>query len=169
LDSFASTCIQKKQKRLALHHDVMAAEMDTTHHAAHRMTIKTAKDAARLAMIKTNLRISRCNVVIEADAAEESFAMRPLRVPCIHNEILTSAKYEKHAQDGVVTDLEDETDAGSADAKRPLKGDVLCLKSQIIRKKVVWGVRTRRTSRILSFDFSKRPAIASLYKETNYC
>src|SRR6267142_857219 len=80
-----------------------------------------------------------------------------------------SAKYEKHAQDGVVTNLEDETDAGSADAKRPLKGNVLCLKSQIIRRKLVWGVTTRRASRILSFDFSKRPAIASLYKETNYC
>jgi len=65
----------------------MAAEMDTTHHAAHMMTMKMAKDAARLAMIKTNLNISRCNVVIEADAAEESFAMRPLRVPCIRNEI----------------------------------------------------------------------------------
>jgi hypothetical protein len=150
---------------LASHHDVMVAEMDITHHAAHMMTMMTAKDAARLAIIKTNLRISRCNVVIEADAAEDNFAIRPLRVPCIRNEISVSAKYEKHAQDGVVTDLEDETDTGSADAKRPLKGNVLCLKSRIIRKYLVRGVRTRRASRILSFDFSKRPAIASLYKE----
>jgi hypothetical protein len=83
--------------------------MDTTHHAAHMMTMKTAKDAARLAMIKTNRRISRCNVVIEADAAEESFAMRPLRVPSIDHENLASAKYEKHAQNGIVADLENET------------------------------------------------------------
>jgi len=119
-------------------------------------------------MIKTNRRISRCNVVIVADAAEESFAMRPLWVPCTRHEILVSAKYGKHAQDGVVTDLEDETDAGSADAKRSLKGNVLCLKSQIIRR-LVWGVMTRHASRILSFDFSKRPAIGSLYNKTNYC
>jgi hypothetical protein len=85
------------------------AEMDTTHHAAHMMTMKMAKDAARLAMIKTNRRISRCNVVIEADAAEESFAMRPLRVPFTDHEKSASAKYEKHPQDGIVTDLKNET------------------------------------------------------------
>ena len=51
-----------------------------THHAAHRITMIRARNVARLAMITTNLKISRCNVVIDDDAAEESFAMRPLGV-----------------------------------------------------------------------------------------
>ena len=39
-----------------------------------------AKSVARQPMITTNRKISRCNVVIDDDAVEESFAMRPLRV-----------------------------------------------------------------------------------------
>jgi len=57
----------------------MVAEWTRAHQAAHNMTMRMATDVARLAMIKTNRRISRCNVVIDDDAAEESFATRPLR------------------------------------------------------------------------------------------
>jgi hypothetical protein len=42
------------------------------------MTMMMAKSVARLAMITTNRKISRCNVVIDDVAAEDSFAMRPL-------------------------------------------------------------------------------------------
>jgi hypothetical protein len=44
------------------------------------MTMIMAKSVARLAIITTNRKISRCNVVIDDDAVEESFAMRPLGV-----------------------------------------------------------------------------------------
>lgn len=37
-----------------------------------------ARSVARLAMITTNRKISRCSVVIDDDSVEESFAMRPL-------------------------------------------------------------------------------------------
>jgi hypothetical protein len=65
-------------ERNPLHRAVTAAERDKAHHAAHRMTMRIATNVARLAMIKTNRRISRCNVVIDDEAVEESFAMRPL-------------------------------------------------------------------------------------------
>jgi hypothetical protein len=52
------------------------------------MTIKMAKQVARLAMIKTNRRISRCNVVIDDDALDESFAIRPLWMLLICRETL---------------------------------------------------------------------------------
>jgi hypothetical protein len=65
-------------------HVIAAAGRGHTHHAAHRMTIKMATSVARLAMIRTNRKISRCNVVIDDDAVEDSFAMRPLK----HHEYL---------------------------------------------------------------------------------
>lgn len=37
-----------------------------------------ATRVARLPMITTNRKISRCSVVIDDDSVEESFAMRPL-------------------------------------------------------------------------------------------
>ena len=102
---------------------------------AHKMTITMAKSAARPAMITTNRRISRCNVVIDEVSAEESLAMRPLAMSCMSGEILTSGKDGKHAQDSVVADLEDETKARSADAKCPLEPNVLCLEERIRVKK----------------------------------
>ena len=42
-----------------------------------------ARNVARLAMMTTNRKISRCNVVIVDVALEESFAMRPLGVSLI--------------------------------------------------------------------------------------
>ena len=39
-----------------------------------------AKSVARQPMIMTNRKISRCRVVIDDDAVDESFAMRPLSV-----------------------------------------------------------------------------------------
>jgi len=94
------------------------------------MTIRMARDVARLAMIKTNLRISRCNVVIDDDAAEESFAIRPLRAaPSICRETLDTGRDRIYTQDSVVANLEDKAATGSADAQCPLKSNVLCLKS----------------------------------------
>lgn len=66
----------------------MSIERDSTHHAAHRMTMKMARSVARLPMIMTNRKISRCNVVIDDDSAEESFAIRPLEVSWIRSETL---------------------------------------------------------------------------------
>jgi hypothetical protein len=92
------------------------------------MTMKMATAVARVAMIKTNRRISRCNVVIDDDAAEESFAIRPLRAaPFI--ETLDTGRDRKYTQDSVVTNLEDKPETGSADAQCPLKSNILCLKS----------------------------------------
>jgi len=51
---------------------------ESAHHAAHNMTMEMATAVAMPAMITTNRKISRCNVVIDDIAAEESFAMRPL-------------------------------------------------------------------------------------------
>jgi len=77
----------------------------------------------------------------------------------------------KYAQDGIVANLDDEASARSADAKCPLQSDVLCLKSKrgIRRREHVARCNDAcRTSRMLSFDFSKRPATGSLYDNTNY-
>ena len=58
----------------------MTEGTDTPHHAAHKITMMRATMAARLAMMITKRKISRCSVVMEVGAAEDSLAMRPLRV-----------------------------------------------------------------------------------------
>jgi hypothetical protein len=56
----------------------MTEGTDTPYHAAHTITMRIATMVARLAMMTTKRRISRCRVVIDAGAAEDSLAMRPL-------------------------------------------------------------------------------------------
>jgi hypothetical protein len=43
-------------------------------------------------------------------------------------------RWNRHVQDGVVTDLKDDAEAGSIDAKCPLKGNVLCLRDSIRKR-----------------------------------
>ena len=50
-----------------------------THHAAHKMTISTATAVAMAAIIATNLRSSRCNVVKRVASIDESLAIVPLK------------------------------------------------------------------------------------------
>ena len=52
------------------------------YHAAHKITMMIATMVARLAMMTTKRRISRCSVVMDVGAAEDSLAMRPLWVAC---------------------------------------------------------------------------------------
>jgi hypothetical protein len=94
------------------------------------MTMTRARSVARLAMITTNRKISRCSVVIDGDSVEESFAMRPLG----YHGYGVRHDGNRHVQDGVVADLEDEAEAGSIDAKCPLKSNVLCLRDSIRKR-----------------------------------
>jgi hypothetical protein len=71
------------------------------------MTMNMATHVARLAMIKTNRRISRCNVVIDDNAVEESFAIRPLRMSTIQLETFNIDRGGKYKQDGIIADLKD--------------------------------------------------------------
>lgn len=145
-------------------------QLGSAHHAAHTMRMMIAKIVARPATIATNKRISRCSVVIDEVSAEESFAIRPLAVSYISSEILSTRRDRKHAQDGVVADLQDETKARSADTKCPLETNVLCLEERVRKGEYLQGVASldeaRHTSRMLSFVFSKRPVIGSLYEPT---
>jgi len=72
---------------------------------------RTVKNVARIKIIKINRRFSRCNDVIDDDAAEASFAVRPLRVSCIRRETLDLDRDGRYEQDSVVADFEDETEA----------------------------------------------------------
>ena len=59
---------------------------DQTHHAAHRMAMKRVRIVARLAMITTNQKISRCDVVIDDDALKKASRCAHLKcheyLPC---------------------------------------------------------------------------------------
>jgi len=80
--------------------------------------MRTATSVARLEMITTNRKISRCNVVIDDEAAEDSFAMRPLEMAYKYTRGHLGWKNDgKGQQDGCLT----------ADARRPLKSNLLCL------------------------------------------
>ena len=66
----------------------MTEGTDTPHHAAHKITMMRATMAARLAMMITKRKISRCSVVMEVGAAEDNLAMRPLQMACVRQHRL---------------------------------------------------------------------------------
>ena len=86
----------------------MTGGLGTPHHAAHKITMMRASVAARLAMMMTKRRISRCSVVIDVGATEDSLAMRPLWVARETTQTSVRGRSED-AQDSVISDLEDET------------------------------------------------------------
>ena len=81
-------------------------------------------------MMTTKRRISRCSVVMDVGAAEDSLAMRPLWVACETKTGFGEGEGNEDAQDSVVADLEYETDTRSADTERPLQCDVLGLNEE---------------------------------------
>ena len=84
----------------------MTGGTGTPHHAAHTITMMIATVVARLAMMTTKRRISRCSVVMEVGAAEDSLAMRPLWVPCVRQKPTSVKEGREDAQDSTVADLE---------------------------------------------------------------
>ena len=74
----------------------MTGGTGTPHHAAHTITMITATVVARLAIMTTKRRISRCSVVIDVGAAEDSLAMRPLWVTCETTQTPVSTRVETH-------------------------------------------------------------------------
>lgn len=81
-------------------------------------------------MMTTKRRISRCSVVMDVGAAEDSLAMRPLWVACETKTDFGEGEGNEDAQDSVVTDLEYKTDTRSADTERSLQCDVLGLSEE---------------------------------------
>jgi len=60
------------------HHAVTTAERDEAHHQAYKMTMRTSTSVVRLETIAINRRNLRCDIVIDGQIADDSFAMRPL-------------------------------------------------------------------------------------------
>jgi hypothetical protein len=75
VDVIRKSLFQPESKSLS---GVPAVHIGGAHQAAQEMTMMRARSVARLAIITTNRRISRCKVVIFPEAVVVSLAMRPL-------------------------------------------------------------------------------------------